>query len=177
MRNLMIAAVAATTLSLGLAAVPAHADSAPNYVEVRRVLETMGLLGTWGVDCNAMPSSTEWETIEVTDKGVVQSVEGGDDVISTYLIIDARRLNSREVRMRLLYVPEEGPDSEGDDYSPDQVTTVVYRVEGDRQMTWSSVGASGEPLITDGVFIGGDGEDGSGRSKWYNRCPRGVPTP
>lgn len=173
MRNLMIAAVAAIALSFGLAAVPAHADSAPDYAKVRRVLDSMGLMGTWGVDCNAMPSSTDWETIEVTDKGVVQSVEGGDDVISTYRIISAKRLNRTDVRMKFLYIPEGGTDAEdGGDPSPEQATTVVYRVEANRQMTWSSIGPDGEALITAGVFA-----DGDEHSEWYNRCPAAPAAP
>jgi len=167
MRSFLLAAAAATALSVGLAAAPAHAGGAPNYAKVRRVLDSMGLMGSWGVDCNAMPSSTQWETIEVTDKGVVQSVEGGDDSISTYRIISAKRLNRTDVRMKFLYIPEGGTDAEdGGEPSPEQATTVVYRVEANRQMTWSSVGPDGEALITAGVFA-----DGDEHSEWYNRCP------
>lgn len=163
MRTLVFAGLAALTLA-------APATAATDNAGIRRVIESMGLMGEWGVDCDAMPSSTEWETIAVSDKGVVQSIEGGDDVITTYNIIEATRLNRREIRMKLQYIPEDGPDNEGGDYSPDEATTVVYRVEANRQMTWSSVGPDGEPLITRGQFVTSDGS-----SKWYNRCPAQVP--
>ena len=164
MRTLVFAGLAALTL----AAAPATA--ATDNAGIRRVVESFGLMGDWGVDCDAMPSSTEWETIEVSDKGVVQSIEGGDDVITTYNIIEARRLNRREIRMKLQYVPEDG--EEGGDYSPDEAVTVVYRVEANRQMTWSSVGANGEKLIERGQFVTSEGS-----SQWYQRCPRGIPVP
>jgi hypothetical protein len=163
MRTMLFGALAALVLT----AAPAHAGGAPNYPKVRKVLEAAGLMGRWGVDCDAPAGSTEWETIEVTDKGIVQSVEGGDDVISTYYITEARRLSATEVRMKLLYIPEGGTDAEDDDIpGGENATTVVYRVEANRQMTWTSIGPDGAPLITDGAFI-----DSDEHSKWYNRCP------
>ena len=51
----------------------------------------------------------------------------------------------------------------------DQKLVIVYRLEPDRQMTWSSYVEGGQALITDGVSISGR------QSAWYNRCPNGLP--
>src|SRR3569832_730952 len=102
MRTLFFAGFAA----LFLTAAPAAADPVtlhPTDAATVRVIRDAGLMGVWGVDCNAMASSTEWETIALSDKGVLTSEQGGDDVISTYLIMDAVRLSPTEVRMKLLY--------------------------------------------------------------------------
>ena len=159
MRRLVLAAA-----FLALSAFPAAADPA----EVKRVLEEAGLFGHWGVDCEAMASSTEWEQIVVDARGVPQSIVGGDDSIWTYDIVAAERLDADEVRMSFSPV-----DLPGDDVvSPDDGIVVVYRVEANRQMTWQSTTAGGERLIADGRF-----RDGDSRSEWYNRCPKGIPTP
>jgi hypothetical protein len=170
MRTAFYAAVAAFALA---AAAPASAVEKADNAQVGRVLERAGLVGVWGTDCDNA-GSTEWETIAADDRGVFQSIEGSDDAISTYDIVSARRLNSRDIRMDMVYVNDEPSDAEGED--PDSGAysriTVVYRIEGDKQMTWSSVAANGDKLITSGVFAGGEQ-----RSEWYHRCPNGRPVP
>jgi len=158
MRRLFLAAA-----FLALSAVPSLADNA----QVKRVLEEARLMGTWGVDCEAMASSTDWEQIVVDERGVAQSIVGGDDSIWTYDIVEAERLNAGEVRLK--FVPVEDPNEGEDDREP---IILVYRIDGDRQMTWRSTRASGGALITDGLFA-----DGETRSEWYQRCPKGIPVP
>ncbi|MBX7248694.1 MAG: hypothetical protein K1X35_06515 [Caulobacteraceae bacterium] len=163
-------ALAALTL---VAAAPAAAVTPPDNARIGRVLNEAGLVGVWGTHCDDV-NSDDWETIAADARGVYQSVEGGDDYVSTYDIISARRLNSRDVQMDMVLIPDEDSDAEGDDPEADAYNqiTVVYRIEGDKQMTWSSVTSRGEKLITRGVFAGGDQ-----RSEWYYRCPNGRPTP
>lgn len=164
MRTLLLAALAAFALSPAFAAAPASAAGAPadaaTRAKVRQVFEAAGLIGTWGVDCNASASSTEWEVITVEPDGSVQSAMGGDDEITTFDIIDARRLNSREVWMKVINTDD------------GESMTFVYRVEPNRQMTWSSINGEGQRLITRGRFANGDDT-----SSWYNRCPAGIPQP
>ncbi len=169
MRTVTLAALAAFSLAPALSAAPASAaDAAPvnapvdaaTRAKVRQVFEAAGLIGTWGVDCNAQASSTEWEIITVESDGSVQTAMGGDDELDVFDVVDARRLNSRDVWMKVIAEDDGRP------------MTFVYRVEPNRQMTWSSVNAEGRKLITRGVFA--NGED---RSSWYNRCPAGVPAP
>lgn len=164
MRSLILALSVATAL-MGLAsAPPALADNAA----VKRTLEEVGLIGTWGLDCEAMASSTGWEEIVVDERGVVQSIEGGDNSIYTYDIVEATRLDERDVRMKFVPVDDDGDDE--DDAGENLI--VVYRVEADRQMSWSSRLEGGDALITDGLF-----RDGETRSQWYQRCPKGIPVP
>jgi hypothetical protein len=169
MRTPFFAALAAFSLA---AAAPASAVEKADNAQVGRVLERAGLVGVWGTDCDN-PASTEWETIAADERGVFQSIEGDDDAISTYDIVSARRLNSRDIRMDMVYVNDAPSDAEGEE-TGDRYSriTVVYRIEGDRQMTWSSVAANGDKLITAGVFA-----DGEQRSEWYHRCPNGRPAP
>ncbi len=168
MRTLIFAALAAFALTPALAAAPARAAEsvpAPPAVsaanaKVRQVFEAAGLIGTWGVDCNAQASSTEWEIITIEPDGSVQTAMGGDDELDVFDVVDARRLNSRDIWMKVI------AEDDG------RTMTFVYRVEANRQMTWSSINAEGRKLITRGLFANGDD-----RSSWYNRCPAGVPAP
>lgn len=166
MRTLILAALAAFALAPTLSAAPARAADAPAPVDaatrakVRQVFEAAGLIGTWGVDCNAQASSTEWEIITIEPDGSVQTAMGGDDELDVFEIVEARRLNSRDIWMKV--VDTEDGDS----------MTFVYRVEPNRQMTWSSINAEGRRLITRGLFA-----NRQDRSSWYNRCPAGVPGP
>ena len=154
---------ALTALVAALSAAPVlAADPAPENAAVRRTLEAAGLMGVWGVDCDAMASSLQWEQIVMGDDGWVQSVEGGDDSIASYRITAVERLNATDLRMTFAPV-DPAVDGEG--------LEVVYRVEPDRQMTWSSKTQAGEVLVADGRFT--DGEMG----QWYQRCPKGIPTP
>lgn len=159
MRRLMFVAAL-----LVLAAAPARADPAA----VREVLEEARLIGTWGVDCAAMASSLDWEQIVVDDRGVPQSIVGGDDSIWTYDIVDAEILLGGDVRMR--FEPVDGPGEA--DAGQLSALVLVYKVERDRQMTWHSRRVGGQVLITEGLFA-----DGETRSEWYYRCPNGIPTP
>jgi hypothetical protein len=167
MRTAFLAFPVAFTVAT--AALPAAAVGAPDNRMIGRVLDQAGLVGVWGTDCDNA-SSTEWETIAADDRGVYQSIEGGDDYVSTYDIVSAERLNVRDIRMDMVIINDEM--SEAESAADQQRITVVYRIEGDRQMTWSSVGANGEKLITRGVFA-----DGERRSEWYHRCPNGRPVP
>jgi hypothetical protein len=165
MRTVILAALAAFALTPALSAAPARAaDAAPvdaaTRAKVRQVFEAAGLIGTWGVDCNAPASSTEWEIITIEPDGSVQTAMGGDDELDVFDIVDARRLNSRDIWMKVI-------DTEDGD-----AMTFVYRVEANRQMTWSSINAEGRRLITRGRFA-----NGQDQSSWYNRCPAGVPGP
>ena len=169
MRTLILAALAAFALSPALAAAPARATEAPaaapavdaaTRAKVRQVFEAAGLIGTWGVDCNAQASSTEWEIITIEPDGSVQTAMGGDDELDVFDIVDARRLNNRDIWMKVIAEDDGRP------------MTFVYRVEPNRQMTWSSINAEGRRLITRGRFA-----NGQDQSSWYNRCPAGVPAP
>ena len=168
MRTLILAALAAFALTPALAAAPARAaESVPTppavsaaNAKVRQVFEAAGLIGTWGVDCNAQASSTEWEIITIEPDGSVQTAMGGDDELDVFDVVDARRLNSRDIWMKVI------AEDDG------RAMTFVYRVEANRQMTWSSVNAEGRKLITRGLFA-----NRQDRSSWYNRCPAGVPAP
>lgn len=164
MRTLILAATAAFALAVAPASAaeptPSPAANAAANAKVRQVFEAAGLIGTWGVDCNAPASSTEWEIITVEPDGSVQTAMGGDDELDVFTIVDARRLNSRDIWMKVI--------AEDDGKS----MTFVYRVEPNRQMTWSSINSEGRRLITRGLFA-----NGSDRSSWYNRCPAGVPAP
>lgn len=167
MRTVILAALAAFALTPTLTPAPARAAGAPAATpanaaanaKVRQVFEAAGLIGTWGVDCNAA-SSSEWEIITVEPDGSVQTAMGSVDEPDVYDIVDARRLNSREIWMKVI------------DVDDGKSMTFVYKVEPNRQMTWSSINSEGRRLITRGVFA--NGED---RSSWYNRCPAGVPAP
>lgn len=164
MRRLLLAAVCLALSTGALSTGAAAADPAA----VREVMEEARLIGTWGLDCQAMASSTDWEQIIVDERGVVQSIVGGDDSIWTYDIIDAEILLGGDVRMT--FQPVEAPG--GEDARGQGPLLLVYRVEADRQMTWHSRRAGGQALITEGVFA-----DGETRSEWYQRCPNGIPTP
>ena len=84
MRTLIFAALAAFALTPALAAAPARAAEsvpAPPAVsaanaKVRQVFEAAGLIGTWGVDCNAQASSTEWESITIHAGAVKKPGQG-----------------------------------------------------------------------------------------------------
>jgi hypothetical protein len=168
MRTIILAAIAAFALTPALAAAPASAAGTPAAApvsaaanaKVRQVFEAAGLIGTWGVDCNAPASSTEWEIITIEPDGSVQTAMGGDDELDVFAIVEARRLNSRDIWMKVI-AEEDG-----------RAMTFVYRVEPNRQMTWSSINSEGRRLITRGLFA-----NGQDRSSWYNRCPAGVPAP
>lgn len=172
MRTVTLAALAAFALAPALAAAPVRAAEsaaantpAPSAVsaanaKVRQVFEAAGLIGTWGVDCNAQASSTEWEIITLEPDGSVQTAMGGDDELDVFDVVDARRLNSRDIWMKVI------------DTDDGKAMTFVYRVEPNRQMTWSSINSEGRRLITRGKFANGQDE-----SSWYNRCPAGAPGP
>lgn len=152
--------MAALTLIAGCSAPatetsPAPPPSSTDNARIRGVLEEAGLIGTWGVNCAGPLDSVEWERIAVEADGVVRTHLGGGDQSMDYLIIDAVRTGPGEVKATVQ------ADSEK--------LVVVYRLERDRQMTWSSFIEGGQTLITDGVSISGR------RSAWYNRCPGGMP--
>lgn len=127
------------------------ADSA----RIKGVLEEAGLIGVWGVDCDGPLDSPEWETIGVAADGSPQTTLGGGAQSTDFRIVDASRTAPGEVKAKV--------------ETDDRHLVIVYRIEGDRQMTWSSSIEGGEALITDGVSISGR------QSAWYNRCPNGLP--
>jgi len=155
MRTLVLAAMTAAALFASPAV-------AMDNAEVGRVLKETGLIGVWSPNC-ADIQNHDWEIIGADASGQFQSMTGGDDYNATYDIVSVRRLDHRDVELK--FRDAEAPDT-------DEPMTLVYRVEADRQMTWSSISAEGEPLITAGQFEGGPGS-----SEWYLRCPHGRPTP
>jgi hypothetical protein len=157
MRIHLLAASAALTFAA--AAFPTRADNA----DVQRVLSGAGLMGSWAVDCSATPGETEYEDIVSDARGGVQSLEGGHEYQSNYDIVEAERVGDHDVRMRMIPLPLD------DEQPPAGPIVVVYRVEGDQQMTWSSVTAAGEVLIAEGQFAGSEQH-----SQWYHRCPASL---
>lgn len=133
------------------AAAPSRADNA----RIKGVLEDAGLIGTWGVNCAGPLNSAEWETIGIEADGTPKTHLGGGTLTTDYVIVDAARTAPGEVKATV--------------NADDQRLVIVYRVETDRQMTWSSNVEGGQALITDGVSISGR------QSAWYNRCPNGLP--
>jgi hypothetical protein len=135
---------------------PTQAPAAStDNARIKGVLEEAGLIGTWGVNCEGPLDSVEWERIEVEADGTPRTHLGGGTFSMDYLIVDAARTAPGEVKATVK--------------ADDQKLVIVYRVEADRQMTWSSAIEGGQTLITDGVSISGR------HSAWYNRCPNGLP--
>jgi len=154
-----------TLIAAALVLFAAPVQAGEPGAEAGRVLQEAGLVGAWAVDC-ADPNEFDRETIGPGPRGFFQSVMGGDDYLETYDIVAARRLDGGDVEMALRPVAEDEDGAGGGDAAD---LAVVYRVEGDRQMTWSSIDAGGRPLITDGVLAG----DGTQKSLWYHRCDAG----
>jgi hypothetical protein len=160
-----VAVLTAAVLSLAACSAPAPqstdgpgaqpAGSAADKDRIKGVLEDAGLVGTWGVNCEGPLDSAEWERIEIEADGAARTHLGGGQYRTDYLIVDAVRTAPGEVKATV----------EADD----QKLVIVYRLEPDRQMTWSSYVEGGQALITDGVSISGR------QSAWYNRCPNGLP--
>jgi len=134
---------------------PPVATSPADNARIKGVLEEAGLIGTWGVNCSGPLNSAEWETISIEADGTPKTRLGGGTMSMDYVIVDAERTTPGEVTAKV--------------NADDRRLVVVYRLERDRQMTWSSRIEGGDALITDGVSISGR------QSAWYNRCPNGLP--
>ena len=153
-------AVALTLAVLALAGCSAPPPASPplsaaENSRIKGVLEEAGLIGTWGVNCNGPLDSAEWETIGVAADGSPQTTLGGGAHSTDFRIVDAASTTPGEVRAKV--------ETDG------RHLVIVYRIEGDRQITWSSSIEGGDALITDGVAISGR------QSAGYNRCPNGLP--
>lgn len=149
-----LAACVVLALAAPAAASPGPTGPAPSTPDpkVRKIMRDAGLMGAWAQDCSRPPSDDNgWETITLERQGVVSTMETPGEQ-SRYLILDAGRVNPTDTWMRLRELTD-GVN-----------LTLVYRRDGDRQMTWASQDSDGEDLITDGVF-----SDGT-RSQWYHRC-------
>jgi len=148
-------------LTIGLVGCSAPAAtpqvSPADRARVKLVLEESGLVGTWGVDCSGPRASPDWEHIQIDEGGLARTVLGADEYETSYTFIDAARTAPGEVKATVVAD------------APDRKLVVVYRVDGDRQMTWATATTDGEPLITDGVSKSGR------HSEWYHRCPNGIP--
>jgi hypothetical protein len=152
MRRLIV--FSALTLACALASAPPAA--AADKAGARRALERAGLIGSWAEDCARPPSTgNAWEIIAIDGEGVATTTdyEGPDG--AGFIIASARRLNSRDLKMRLEVEPGV------------LEMTVVYRIEGDRQRTWSVANEHGVVMVRDGQWA----LDEVGQSAWYQRCP------
>lgn len=134
---------------------PTHARQAPVGREadpgVLAVLQAQGLIGVWAVDCHRAPSADNGrETIRTEGLRVISIVE--EQAVFVAEILSARRIDSRDTEMHMRE-REYGVNFD-----------VVYRREGDRQMTWSSMDSDGEALITEGRLANGE------MGKWYRLC-------
>lgn len=153
-------AVALTLAVLTLAGCSAPPPASPplpaaDNARIMDVLDEAGLIGTWGVNCDGPLDSAEWETIGVAADGSPQTTLGGGARSTDFRIVDAASTTPGEVKAKV--------ETDG------RRLVIVYRIEGDRQITWSSSIEGGDALITDGVSISGR------QSAWYNRCPNGLP--
>lgn len=134
---------------------PAAAASRADNARIKGVLEDAGLIGAWGVNCAGPLNSAEWETIAIEADGTPKTTLGGGTLTMDYVIVDAERTAPGEVKATVA--------------ADNEKLVIVYRVEADRQMTWSSAIEGGQTLITNGVSVSGR------HSAWYNRCPNGLP--
>lgn len=159
MRTLILAAVL-----IGLAgAAQAGPDSGPpapqSDAAVQRVMRSQKLMGVWAVDCGKPAGAgNPYETIALEGSKVVAILEEGERFVAD--VVTARRLSRRDTAIHLR------EREYGVNYH------VVYRREGDRQMTWSSMDSDGEDLIVEGRLNNGE------MGKWYQRCgPAAASTP
>lgn len=152
MRALILAAAL-----IGLAG-PTQADPHPgppapqSDASVQRVMRSQRLLGVWGVDCGKPAAkSNPYETITLEGSRVVAVLNDGEETFVAD-VVTARRISRRDTAMHLR------EREYGVNYH------VVYRREGDRQMTWSSMDSDGEDLIVEGRLNTGE------MGNWHRRC-------
>jgi hypothetical protein len=129
--------------------------------KVRKVIEAAGLMGWSAQDCSKPAGADNaWERFEVGEEGYVtdSDFEGTDG--SSFYVVDARKLKTGEIWMRL----------EVNLGEPD--LTVTYRIEGQRHMTWTARTAEGTLVIDQGKWVN---SDEAGESAWYTRCPGPPP--
>ena len=151
MRSLTLAAAAVLALTVPAQARQPGPPEPQTPAQVLKVLAGQRLLGVWAVDCKkpAGPDNSR-ETIMSENGRPIAVLEEGERWVAD--IVTARRVSARDTRMHLR------EREHGVNYH------VVYRREGKRQITWSSMDSDGEDLIVRGRFNNGQ------RGKWHRLC-------
>ena len=133
---------------------PENATS-PRGSNIESLMREFGLIGgPWSADCARPESPTNWYGFfEVRDGGVTQ-VYSNSKQENRYEILEATRLSSERLRVRVRFT---NPDS-------NDLQTLEWVVRDGRLRTFSNVSERRGASVTDGKTASG------GETPWVSRC-------
>lgn len=147
---------AGLTLFAALSLAGCEAPLKPTGLEGVPVLEKLGLLGRWAFDC-AVDASRENPTI-------VYAVNSAGVASEQFMARDPR-LDRNTPLSGIMEL--EGGHVQWSQKAGSSRVTVILKVEGARQRTWSAVLADGSVFVSGGQFNGGR------ETPWFNKCAGG----